>query len=534
MDMEKAEQQQQQPHPEDNPQQQQQQQPGSSDPGESSDDEPVIIQHSQSPESNNPKDSDVSKGELMTSNGHKESESSDCPINESKEEQLEPENDETQNSQNNDSKAESESADVDESKGSTDLLNDANIEVEVNEESLNESTEPSKQEPVEEDKKIESKEESVNEVKLEPSEAQTSPSRDDVTNEPKKEESSEALKESKEVTNDESQPENLSTVKEAPNAIDVQKESKEVVADLVQNVVTESESNQAKAGENGAKPKVTPLPAEDQGIYHVKQIGFEGKKIPIVTQNVNGPCPLISIVNVLLLRGKISLPNEVEVISAEQLLQHLADCLLNRASNSAENDANFQQNISDAVSILPKLRTGLDVNVKFNAVDAFEFTPELVIFDLLGIQLFHGWLVDPQLREVHCAVGDLSYNALVERAISGKEPEASIAQHFLAETASQLTVHGLCELNSAVKEGTLSVFFRNNHFSTLFKLNKELFLLATDQGFIKESSVVWETLSSIDGDGHFVDENFVTIPAANPEPVKEEPEQTRSNYIQQE
>jgi hypothetical protein len=34
----------------------------------------------------------------------------------------------------------------------------------------------------------------------------------------------------------------------------------------------------------------------------------------------------------------------------------------------------------------------------------------------------------------------------------------------------------------------------------------------TDQGFLKESSVVWETLSSIDGDGHFVDNNFVTAP----------------------
>ena len=152
---------------------------------------------------------------------------------------------------------------------------------------------------------------------------------------------------------------------------------------------------------------------------------------------------------------------------------------------------------------------------KFNAVDAFEFTPELVIFDLLSIQLFHGWLVDPQLNEVHNAVGHLTYNTLVEKAISGNEPEASIAQHFLEETASQLTIHGLCELNTSVKEGTLCVFFRNNHFSTLFKRKNELFLLATDQGFIKESNVVWETLSSIDGDGHFVDEHFVTIRANN-------------------
>ena len=40
---------------------------------------------------------------------------------------------------------------------------------------------------------------------------------------------------------------------------------------------------------------------------------------------------------------------------------------------------------------------------------------------------------------------------------------------------------------------------------------QELFLLATDQGFLKEPKVVWETLNTIDGDIQFVNENFVTV-----------------------
>ena len=71
----------------------------------------------------------------------------------------------------------------------------------------------------------------------------------------------------------------------------------------------------------------------------------------------------------------------------------------------------------------------------------------------------------------------------------------------------------ICELNSVMKDGQLAVFFRNNHFSTLCKENSVLYLLVTDQGFLKEPKVVWETLSSIDGDGHFVDEKFVTVVA---------------------
>jgi hypothetical protein len=49
-------------------------------------------------------------------------------------------------------------------------------------------------------------------------------------------------------------------------------------------------------------------------------------------------------------------------------------------------------------------------------------------------------------------------------------------------------------------------------------LQNELFQLVTDQGFLHEPRVVWETLSNIEGDGMFVDGRFVTVPpkAAGP------------------
>lgn len=58
----------------------------------------------------------------------------------------------------------------------------------------------------------------------------------------------------------------------------------------------------------------------------------------------------------------------------------------------------YPQNVDDAMTVLPKLATGLDVNVRFTGVSDFEYTPECSIFDLLGIPLYHGWLVDPQVR----------------------------------------------------------------------------------------------------------------------------------------
>merc|ERR1719312_2058141 len=103
-------------------------------------------------------------------------------------------------------------------------------------------------------------------------------------------------------------------------------------------------------------------------------------------------------------------------------------------------------------------------------------------------------------------VNSLSYNQLVESIISNGLSEDSfkvsaslLAQQFLEESASQLTYHGLCELNTVMKEEQLAVFFRNNHFSTMYKQGGSLYTLVTDQGFLNNIDVVWETLENIEG-----------------------------------
>ncbi|CAG0880296.1 unnamed protein product [Cyprideis torosa] len=51
----------------------------------------------------------------------------------------------------------------------------------------------------------------------------------------------------------------------------------------------------------------------------------------------------------------------------------------------------------------------------------------------------------------------------------------------------------------------LAVLFRNNHFSTIYKYQGRLYILVTDQGFLREPKVVWETLCSVQGDSTFTD-----------------------------
>nr|CAD7198091.1 unnamed protein product [Timema douglasi] len=255
--------------------------------------------------------------------------------------------------------------------------------------------------------------------------------------------------------------------------------------------------------------------------HQLKWIQWNKKRTPIVTQNSNGPCPLIAIANVLLLCRKIILPSVMEFITANQLLEFVADSIFENIPKdlSGVTQLNYEQNVYDAIAILPHLHTGLDVNVKFTGVQDFEYTPECIIFDLLNIPLYHGWLVDPQAQDTVKSLGNLGYNQLVENIVINKDSadselfsRAVIAEEFLEKTASQLTYHGLCELNSALRNDELAVFFRNNHFSTIVKKKNELFQLVTDQGFLLEPRVVWESLSNIENDGYFVDGHFLPVP----------------------
>ncbi|RHZ44273.1 hypothetical protein Glove_744g8 [Diversispora epigaea] len=206
----------------------------------------------------------------------------------------------------------------------------------------------------------------------------------------------------------------------------------------------------------------------------------------------------------------------------------------------------YHHTLHTALSIIPSLQSGLDVNVRFNSIHGFEPTAELSVFDIFNVELVHGWVVDPQDEETwEVVVGKCgSYNKAVECVVRGdslskgvvlesiekskvsnikpeknsdamensKVRDALITSQFLESTATQLTYHGLLTLSEALPPGNLCVFFRNNHFSTLFKHPKTsvLYILVTDAGFVHERSAVWESLIDVDqGASEFVNGKFI-------------------------
>ncbi|KAJ8526859.1 hypothetical protein K7X08_029336 [Anisodus acutangulus] len=163
-------------------------------------------------------------------------------------------------------------------------------------------------------------------------------------------------------------------------------------------------------------------PETKEMAHKTKVIQFLGRTTPIILQNDNGPCPLLAICNVLLLKNNLNLSPDIPEVSQEKLLSLVAERLIDSNSNVNDKDAGYvenqQQNIADAIDLLPRLATGIDVNIKFRRFDDFEFTRECAIFDLLDIPLYHGWIVDPQDHDTANAIGTKSYNTLMGELVA--------------------------------------------------------------------------------------------------------------------
>ncbi|CAO3665641.1 unnamed protein product [Umbelopsis ramanniana] len=277
-------------------------------------------------------------------------------------------------------------------------------------------------------------------------------------------------------------------------------------------------------GRTGSSPMEPQPPVLVQEVdeYLLKEIDWidpntgAEKRVKIITQNKNGPCPLVAISNVLLLRGDIEVtPFGRPSVTFEYIASQLGNYLLSRAPSAPKSPTedvdgtqdlqqssevshhglrrqktadyfmDYRYNLNSALSMIPNLQSGLDINVYFNSINGFEPTAELALFDLFNVDLVHGWVVDSEDKETQRIVVNRcgSYNAAVECVISSdiasRHDTSSLSEkdrtdlihaglvvsQFLESNATQLTYHGLQLLMDSTPRGKLSVLFRNNHVS---------------------------------------------------------------------
>lgn len=92
----------------------------------------------------------------------------------------------------------------------------------------------------------------------------------------------------------------------------------------------------SEVGKENAETRTAQEQQALESLYHIKWIKWKGINTPIITQNENGPCPLLAIVNVLLLQRRINLPSQQTYITSGQLMEYIGDCILEESPKVCE------------------------------------------------------------------------------------------------------------------------------------------------------------------------------------------------------
>lgn len=273
---------------------------------------------------------------------------------------------------------------------------------------------------------------------------------------------------------------------------------------------------------------------------------------PILTQNANGPCPLLALVNALVL----STPQNIETALVETLrtreqvsLGLLLDAVFDELMSGRRGEtAHELPDVSDLYSFLLALHTGMNVNPRFvspaitprGSLDGhppelhgihpleraqskpgcFEETREMRLYSTFNVPLIHGWTCPKDspayavfarsaktfedAQNIQFAEAELE-EKLHSDGLSGEEQQTlqdiQTIKQFLSTWPTQLTDYGLESISKTLRPGQIAILFRNDHFSTLYKEPKSdaLMTLVTDAGYSTHDEIVWESLVDVNG-----------------------------------
>ena len=142
---------------------------------------------------------------------------------------------------------------------------------------------------------------------------------------------------------------------------------------------SKDEALQGDMVEASPKGDCSSIPQE---FFYIKEINCMNGRHRIVLQSVNGPCPLIAVINILVLRGEMKLEKS-NYVTASELCSLLGNFILDKHNHSDKLDSEHREQYTvDSLDRFVQIQTGIDVNVRFNSPDGFEYTPELALFRL--------------------------------------------------------------------------------------------------------------------------------------------------------
>lgn len=335
---------------------------------------------------------------------------------------------------------------------------------------------------------------------------------------------------------------------EQPPALPPRRSQEESSASMPPRPIDTAVGSSTAPGPESPNTRMNRQRKEHYQIKHIRwhDVNKPGiRTSPILTQNLNGPCPLLALVNALIL----STPSGVETALVETLrtretvsLGLLLDAVFDELMSGRRGTAAQElPDVGDLYKFLLALHTGLNVNPMFvpdtdspssstmltagaaGRAGGFENTADMKLYRTFNIPLVHGWLPEADseaaaaFTRVAKSYETSQYVQFQEEELDAKlqsgEPltedeqqmftDIHAIKEFLNSWPTQLTDHGLKILRNSFQSGQVVILFRNDHFSTLFKdpRTDKLLTLVTDQGYSSHDEIVWESLVDVHGQG---------------------------------
>jgi MINDY deubiquitinase len=275
----------------------------------------------------------------------------------------------------------------------------------------------------------------------------------------------------------------------------------------------------------------------------------------MLTQNKNGPCPLLALVNALILGVKEDSQAALDdaLRSREQVtLGLIIETLIDELISGSYEDL---PDVDELNRFLLMLHTGMNANPRFvgpstptpNLIDArismlhvpqlttkeqpggFEPTQDMRLYGAFSVPLVHGWLPskkDPataafkrsaqtyeDAQALQFGEEELEYKLSCGGLSEDEErvwQDITSIKNFLRQFPTQLTPYGLEVIRDWLLPGQFAIMFRNDHFSTIYKHPEsgKLFTLITDAGYADRDEIVWESLSNHNGASEFYSGDF--------------------------
>ena len=208
-------------------------------------------------------------------------------------------------------------------------------------------------------------------------------------------------------------------------------------------------------------------------MYHFTAFKFQQRICHRSIQQFEGPCPMLAMMNALLLQGRLRFdlaPGVPVLLSFETMIHNYLGTLLSQ---------NFD--FATLGRTLRTMKSGMYVNLRFQDVDMFDANcTAFQLFRAFNLPLFHTFMAPEYQKD----------------SFEERTSNLEAAQRLRHQYEGLYSEKGIKRVYQKMQAGTVAVLFHRSHFWTIYKRSQDnvVYQLVTQANFVKEH-VVWMTFN---------------------------------------